>query len=189
MRFPKNFYKVTPLSKTLALALFVALPFIGFVLGMKYQQLLGPTNASQTTNADAPQSDACNLSLNLPSGYHFQNPINSFYGYTHTKSGAVRVCQVILGPNYKNGPEGFTGEQIQINAYPVAKTSLDELTSPPTANFSVKAGLNGYKFTRDSRGGQDEVLVFQKDDSYYQIIWRNQPNNLEKIIKSIAGQI
>lgn len=33
--------KVTPLSKYIALALMILLPFIGFVLGVKYQTLVG----------------------------------------------------------------------------------------------------------------------------------------------------
>lgn len=40
MLFRKKFNpkKVTPLSKGLALALFIAMPFIGFCLGIKYQR-------------------------------------------------------------------------------------------------------------------------------------------------------
>jgi hypothetical protein len=32
--------KVTPLSKFLAMALFIALPFIAFILGVRYQRCL-----------------------------------------------------------------------------------------------------------------------------------------------------
>jgi hypothetical protein len=38
MKLSKQYTTVTPLSKTIALILFIALPFIGFFLGMKYQQ-------------------------------------------------------------------------------------------------------------------------------------------------------
>ena len=37
MKVSKKYTTVTPLSKTLALILFIALPFIGFRLGMQYQ--------------------------------------------------------------------------------------------------------------------------------------------------------
>ena len=42
MKFRKKFNprKVTPLSKGLALALFIAMPFIGFCLGIKYQKVV-----------------------------------------------------------------------------------------------------------------------------------------------------
>ncbi len=38
---PPSWKKVTPFSKALAFALFIAMPFIGFFLGVKYQRLLG----------------------------------------------------------------------------------------------------------------------------------------------------
>lgn len=40
--------KVTPLSKYLAMALFVALPFVGFILGTKYQRNISPDNVVST---------------------------------------------------------------------------------------------------------------------------------------------
>ncbi|HYD35401.1 MAG TPA: hypothetical protein VD999_05010 [Vitreimonas sp.] len=38
--FPESMTKVTPFSKALAMVLFVTLPFVGFILGMIYQQSL-----------------------------------------------------------------------------------------------------------------------------------------------------
>ncbi len=38
MTLPQSFTTVTPLSKTLALLLFITLPIIAFVLGMNYQR-------------------------------------------------------------------------------------------------------------------------------------------------------
>lgn len=42
MNFKEQFTTVTPLSKTIALALVVILPFIGFYAGVKYQQSITP---------------------------------------------------------------------------------------------------------------------------------------------------
>jgi hypothetical protein len=39
-RIPKELMVVTPLSKTLAIILFIMLPFIGFLFGVQYQQSL-----------------------------------------------------------------------------------------------------------------------------------------------------
>ena len=39
MPLPKSLTTVTTLSKTLAMILFIALPFVGFSLGMRYQQM------------------------------------------------------------------------------------------------------------------------------------------------------
>jgi hypothetical protein len=38
-KISKQFTTVTPFSKLVALILFIALPFIGFVLGMKFQAM------------------------------------------------------------------------------------------------------------------------------------------------------
>ncbi|HVA97145.1 MAG TPA: hypothetical protein VND99_05815 [Candidatus Acidoferrales bacterium] len=43
-RFPKWATKVTPLSKFLAMALFIIFPFVGFYLGIKYEQKIGLQN-------------------------------------------------------------------------------------------------------------------------------------------------
>ena len=49
---PNPFTTVTPLSKALALILFIALPFLGYYLGMKYQAVL--PNNQQLANGAVP---------------------------------------------------------------------------------------------------------------------------------------
>jgi hypothetical protein len=44
MQLPESFTKVTPLSKGIAMILFALLPFIGFFIGVKYQQLININN-------------------------------------------------------------------------------------------------------------------------------------------------
>ncbi len=39
-KLPKSLTTVTRVSKTIALIMFIALPFIGFYVGMRYQQEL-----------------------------------------------------------------------------------------------------------------------------------------------------
>lgn len=41
MKLPASLTTVTPLSKFIAMVLFVSLPFIGFYLGMEYQKKFG----------------------------------------------------------------------------------------------------------------------------------------------------
>ena len=38
MKLPKSLTTVTPLSRTVAAIVLIALPFIGFIYGMKYQE-------------------------------------------------------------------------------------------------------------------------------------------------------
>src|SRR3989344_4105513 len=50
-KLPAFFTTVTPLSKTLSMALFIILPFAGFYLGIQYEKLIaaGPIKSSITT--------------------------------------------------------------------------------------------------------------------------------------------
>lgn len=54
MTLPKELTTVTPLSKSIALILFILLPILGFFIGMKYQELLSlqdiQTNLTQSIN-------------------------------------------------------------------------------------------------------------------------------------------
>ncbi len=50
MKLPESITKVTILSKIIAIALFITLPFAGFVLGVKYQQLLFAEKVPQIIN-------------------------------------------------------------------------------------------------------------------------------------------
>ncbi len=47
MRLSKKYTTVTKFSKLLALALFILMPFIGFIIGMRYQKALD--NAYKST--------------------------------------------------------------------------------------------------------------------------------------------
>jgi hypothetical protein len=81
-KLPKWLTTVTPLSKALAMILFIALPFIGFYLGMKYQQqiMINPPVVSEVqkniiptpTSASSKNIDgtiACKTNRDCPSGY------------------------------------------------------------------------------------------------------------------------
>lgn len=48
MELRDSFTKVTPFSKTIALILFISLPFIGFFLGIKYQKSIMPETQTIT---------------------------------------------------------------------------------------------------------------------------------------------
>lgn len=49
MALPASLTTVTRLSKRLALILFIALPFLGFLFGMKWQEMLDSQNQQATT--------------------------------------------------------------------------------------------------------------------------------------------
>lgn len=80
MFLPKELATVTPLSKTLAMILFIALPFIGFYFGMRYQSMvdlnkqeqeniISVTNEEMITDynkTDLPVELSVDSSANLP---------------------------------------------------------------------------------------------------------------------------
>jgi hypothetical protein len=47
VNLPKSFTTVSPLSKTLTVILFIALPFISFYLGIQHEKELNPMNSNQ----------------------------------------------------------------------------------------------------------------------------------------------
>ncbi len=53
MKLPKSFTTVTPLSKALAMVLFVLLPFVGFFFGYRYHQSLSPPSVAKRDQTSA----------------------------------------------------------------------------------------------------------------------------------------
>jgi hypothetical protein len=60
MTLPKSFTTVTTLSKTLAMLLFIALPFIGFQMGREYQKKITPPIADTNIVSVPTQSPNAN---------------------------------------------------------------------------------------------------------------------------------
>lgn len=81
---PKELTIVSPLSKVLAAVLFVSLPFIGFFLGMQYEQTFDQTKESEITN---------NIKINHPTSTPITIPTvdpsitANWKTYTSTKYG------------------------------------------------------------------------------------------------------
>lgn len=49
VKLPKYFTKVTPLSKTLALILFISLPIVAFFIGIQYEKIIQQSHVSVTS--------------------------------------------------------------------------------------------------------------------------------------------
>ncbi|GEM_PF-2775788 len=67
MVLPKELTTVTPLSKGLALIVFILLPFIGFFAGMNYQSMVDGANQYQSTNKVAKSISPTKAQLIVPS--------------------------------------------------------------------------------------------------------------------------
>jgi hypothetical protein len=84
MKLPKEITTVTPLSKALALLIFITFPICGFFLGMDYQQMVYVNNQQQIffeqkivkpTPTPTPSkyldgTIVCKTNKDCPSGYH-----------------------------------------------------------------------------------------------------------------------
>ena len=58
MTFPKELTTVTTLSKYLAMVVFIALPFVGFFLGMRYQEMTDLANKEDENSMKACTQEA-----------------------------------------------------------------------------------------------------------------------------------
>ena len=67
MPLPKSFTAVTPLSKTLAMILFILLPFIGFCLGIQYEKSQNTSSSPIVIPTPAPEDKgvACTMDAKL----------------------------------------------------------------------------------------------------------------------------
>lgn len=96
MRLSKTFTTVTPLSKSIALAMFVLLPILGFLFGMYYQHLIDVSTSPQiivkyTSSHPNPLpspaligTTSCRTNSDCPSGYY-----------------CTRVGPIVYNPNAK----------------------------------------------------------------------------------------
>jgi len=63
VKLSKKYNTVTTLSKTIALILFISLPFIGFYLGMQYQKGLDQPLVNSVLSK--PETKACTMEAKL----------------------------------------------------------------------------------------------------------------------------
>lgn len=143
MKLPKSFYKVTTLSKTIALVLFVSFPFIGFVLGMQYQQGISqsmqppalPTSPPPPHITMMPTSDG---QISLTSLAPIQGPVGTQItltgsGFTQDKNFIFLSQQTTNGPTrlYLNIPLGVSSPDGKSITFPLPATRLGGCYLPP----------------------------------------------------------
>ena len=157
-----------------------------------------PTASPEASVTGVQTKNDCVLpNLDIPSGYKDQTPINSFFG-TMAIAGQGTVCRMLLGPTYKAQHEGFTGEMIQISMYAISpdtdRSKLDALKKEPQVTpmphyIIDNPSINAYRFSRDSYGGRDQVVIFEKYNSVYEIIWRSETHDIEDAVKALVAQM
>lgn len=137
MKLPKELNTVTPLSKSLAIVLFIVLPIVGFFLGMRYQDLMDFTNKDKDNS-----EKACTLEAKMC-------PDGSAVGRTGPN------CEFSACPS--PNPSDKTANWITY------KSSLIgvELKFPPTWTADEKdETVNNYVFIKDI-ASNSEVTIFK----------------------------
>lgn len=109
MNLPKELTTVTPISKLLAMTLFIILPFIGFYLGLKYNQ--------NNTSIDSSSSIA--NTLNTVTASPFANPTTAVnkckeYGYS-SKDFYLRTYTVKQGDTLLSVAKNQLGNSSRVN--------------------------------------------------------------------------
>lgn len=167
MKLPKELTTITSLSKYFAMILFIALPFIGFLLGIKYQEMIDLIERQELYNNLAPiarsptptpeNTNELRTYTNTKYNYSFKYP--SFYE-PYSVGGGVILNRVqsdgypgfpnfylnILPNNEYPGNIAHNGDSFTNNIEKYLSTKVGETISPPDqpweASFVRLADIN-----------------------------------------------
>ncbi len=110
VKFPKYLTTVTPLSKYLAMFLFITMPFVGFYLGVQYQKSITVKPIQLTSSAIKPfQSSSDSWEIYTASDYSFKYPAENQW----------RISEHIEP----------LGKSVGVSCYPLCKNSSFEVFS------------------------------------------------------------
>lgn len=182
LRAPNNKLRDIGISFTLFLLLLITISSIilmkkNYFSSSYKREIVFPLHQKSDKIVASKSSDLCNYNLTIPTNYNKQVPLNPFYGITLFE-GQGKVCDVLLGPNYKSGYEGFSGEQIQINVYDRSKTDLEEIYKTDRA-YDIDKSNNQIQYKQPSYGGVNTCILIAKEEVIYKIIWRNNENSID----------
>lgn len=197
MKLPKELTMVTPASKFLAFILFVTLPFLGFVYGMKYQEFVDFNKqqelsfaAKKVKRLPTPTPDPTanwrtyTFSYNPEFGVSFRYPDTYFQYQADPKLSGVFLAT--SAPQGGNSPKFFGPNDVWLSAGTlpgVENTSLDQLlTSRPDYVNAQKVpvvigGISGFKVIYTIMVGPAEPMrpqyvyegLVEKDNKLYSI--------------------
>lgn len=131
MKLSKKLTTVTPLSKFLAMAFFIILPFVGFYLGIKYQELNYAANTGSQYQNQITQKQAEEIVKNLPEVKNFVKQIGNYKLFINTweenTSWIIQIGDVIKYPGVTD-PE-LSGHDNTFNWYKIDKNTGKVLCS------------------------------------------------------------
>lgn len=191
MKLPTSLTQVTPFYKSLAFALFIAMPFIGFVLGIKYKESLSayqqkyqqPVPSFSTTptpaighTASVPETYTTrDLHFKLPPGWWLDMTTNIYFGDNW----------VLINPSPTKEIESIFVLKSTSGKYEPTFDYKNLLKDTKVENFSV-SGIKGMLITgtaipptgpditcpecylgRYKAGDKVAVALIKKDNNYY----------------------
>lgn len=175
MKLPKELTIITPVSKFLAIILFVILPFLTFLYGMKYQEFLDFTKNPDSLSVSAKKVKRLPTPTPDPmkdwqtyndrnNGFILKFP-NDYFKFQQDNTFGFFVATSI--PQGGNSPKFLGPNDVWLNAsiYPESSTkSLDQLLTSRSEYISGQKvsvtidGINGYKIIYTDLVGPAEPL-------------------------------
>jgi len=193
----KYLFTVTTFSKFLAMFLFILLPFVGFYLGMKYQQIV-PLN-TETISSSAPETKTASKyisyqDIQAPTGdivYQTEIPSDwtAYTNYTSTSS----VYDTNLGPShyslsFENSSE-TTGMITSITIfYSKSSSGLSKIADGSLNTKTVNIdGVVAKQFNLPDQGGMSTNILFTKNNTTFLIAEPNGSGEGSEIFKHIIS--
>lgn len=184
MKLPKSWITVTPLSRKIALALFIALPFIGFYLGTK--QITNITSSTFQPNPGYQHSNTQKLATYENSDYNFQIkfPSNFILSDRMMPSDSADDLGYIFsvdGIISKTTTPGSDGRYFNINVFkPKSEITLAQFVAkncrtqfaqcPPVATDVKFQDLPAIRTSVSTNvQGPSERITFRKNKYFYMI--------------------
>lgn len=149
MNLPKELTTVTPLSKIIALIMFITLPIIAFLFGMKYESLLNVNKNNQLSDQ---------IILNSPS------PTKSQTSPIPTITSALKSTQITNWKTFTNNKLGFSFQYPTI--WGEIKENIEEIIPIPNTAGGKQYSLSFSNVTMNYETNDVIFGVGQSSDSF-----------------------
>jgi hypothetical protein len=209
-KLPTWLTTVTPFSKALAMFLFILFPFVGFYLGMKYQQIvpLNTTTISITPTLTPETKNTGKYILyqdtQAPTGdivYQTEIPVD-WTAYTNYDSKAsdgtsydigMGIYTTNLGPSHFSLPPKNTSETlgmttdilIYYSKSPSAISKIVEMNQVLNTKTLNVDGVTAKQFSHPDQGGMTTNVLITKNNTTFLIAEPNGSGDGSEILKHI----
>lgn len=156
VRLPASWTTVTPLSKGIAIAIFIIFPFVGFYLGIQYQKHVQPS-ASPTAIANNVAKNGC-AEVVIPKYEAAAEFPADLRGDRHPE-----LVRLYTQPSASSYPEHVAPLYLKVFSYSSDKGCYLELLSQ---SFAANE-LQGYKRLNNFFGDQKDVVMFIPQSTGY----------------------